>query len=51
MEVLSITGSVLMSKEVDGLSQINVGPLANGMYILRLIGDNNETLLRTFVKH
>ena len=50
MEVLSITGSVLMSKEVDGLSQINVGPLANGMYILRLIGDNNETLLRTFVK-
>jgi hypothetical protein len=50
IEVLSITGSVLISGPLKRSSQLNVGALASGMYILRVVGKDNDTLLNTFVK-
>jgi len=50
IEVISITGSVLISSPLNGSTQLNVATLASGIYILRVVAEDNEILLNTFVK-
>ena len=51
IELLSITGAVLRSKSFSGNTNLNVGDLSAGVYILRYINGKGDMILKKFVKN
>ncbi len=51
IELLSITGAVLRSKSFSGNTNLNVGDLSAGVYLLRFINGKGDVILKKFVKN
>ena len=50
--IYSITGQEMGQYRLDGqLNEINVSNFESGLYVIRIIGDNNEVSTQKFLKN